>query len=75
MITFELFCADEHIFTQHSVEKAGNMQTIRCLTCGKERVDIMIRKIGTNMNMKKEIWELFEKEPVHENSDEEDGPR
>ena len=72
MITFELFCSDEREFTPHAVERNGNIQILRCLSCQKERADIMIRKTGTNMNLNKRIWDMLEKEPLDKDSDEED---
>ena len=55
-ITFDLFCEDERQFTPHRIVEKDNLQTITCLTCGHERVDAMVRKIGLNMNLKKSIF-------------------
>lgn len=63
MIRLDLFCDDERRFTPHSIaEGDDNTQTIECLTCGRSRTDIMFRKVGINMNIKKEVWEVFQQD-------------
>jgi len=62
MIIFDLFCEDEHKFTPHSISEDNGIQTIRCLICENTREDVMFRKSGVNMNMKKEMWEEFSKD-------------
>jgi len=64
MIRLDLFCDDERRFTPHSITEGDgdNEQTIECLTCGRTRVDVMFRKVGINMSIKKEVWEVFKQD-------------
>ena len=65
MMIFDLYCIDEREFTPHMIEEIiETEQTITCLKCGRERIERKIRLIGTNINIKKDIYDAFVKHDV-----------